>query len=381
MLEKMTHEDLLRLTSVQDGPCISIYIPSMPAKTLELEYEALVRRASYLLSCDPRKDQQREEMRKTLLETLYNFDPTELLGGREQGIALFVNKHWRSYFLAGHELPSKVVVAESFHLKPLIEDIQGEHIYHILTLTGEEAVLLACDGDTGNDVHTFLFHQGSHSSSIHWKHGDDSETAQIPHLKSTLRGRGAEDNKFKKKTSVKLFLRWIEAKISKEPGYKTHPLLIFTNETMFHAYKEISSHPAPVFCKIDPSKGVPRIDALIHQANDYIKKNIAQHKHQSAQEIEEAARQRRVIDDLVKISRAALSGQVRTLFLRNNIELWGQFHRQSAQFTLHPKQMDAKDDDILDDIACEVIRHGGEVIVVNDKDMPSTSPAAAILNQ
>ncbi|MEN0059465.1 MAG: hypothetical protein AAGB31_11570 [Bdellovibrio sp.] len=56
MLEKMTHEDLLKLTSIHDGPCVSIYIPTMPAKTMQMEYEALTRRAVYLLSFDASKD-------------------------------------------------------------------------------------------------------------------------------------------------------------------------------------------------------------------------------------------------------------------------------------------------------------------------------------
>ncbi|WP_413944480.1 hypothetical protein [Bdellovibrio sp. HCB-162] len=375
MIEKLTHDDLLRLTSVQDGPCISIYIPGMPEKTLQLEYEALVRRATYLLSFDPR-----EELRENLLQTLYKFNPAEPLSSREQGLAIFVNKHWNGYFIANHEMPSKVVVAETFHLKPLLEDLQGDHTYHALVLSAEEALLLNCDGGTGTEVHTFLFHQGQHSNSIHWKHHDESETAQIPHLKSHLRGRGSQDTQFKKKSGAKLFLRWIEAKISKEQGYKTLPLFVFTNETFFTAYKEVSTHPAPVLCKIDPSKGMPRMEALIHQANLHIQNNMTKHKNLSTMEMEELARQKKVIDDLIKISRAALNGKVKTLFLRNNSEIWGHLHRRSSQITFHEKQIDSKDDDILDDIACEVIRHGGEVIVLTDKDMPTQSPAAAILN-
>ncbi len=154
---------------------------------------------------------------------------------------------------------------------------------------------------------------------------------------------------------------------------KTLPLFVFTSEILFHAYKEASTHPHPVLCVIDPSKGVPRLEALIHQAGLHIQKNIAQHKNISANEMEDLSRKKQIIDDLVKISRAALNGKVRTLFLRDNSEIWGQLHRQSAQITFHEKQLNAKDDDILDDIACEVIRHGGEVVVLPSKDMPSSS--------
>lgn len=373
-MEKMTHEDLLRLTSVQDGPCISIYIPALPAKTLQIEYEALVRRANHLLSFDPR-----EELRQHLLGQLYQFNPLEYLGNGEKGLALFINKHWNSYFLSHHDLPSKVVVADSFHLKPLLDDLQKEHVFNILVLTPHESIFLNCDSGKGTESHTFLFHQGQHSNSIHWKHFDESETVQIPHLKSHLRGRGLTDSNLKRKTGAKIFLRWIEAKISKDPGYKTLPLFIFTNEAIFSSYKEISSHPTPVMCPIDINKGLPRLEALLHQANTHIQVSAAKTKNLSPSEIERLSRQKKVVDDLVKISKAALSGRIKTLFLRDNIEIWGQFHRKSGQLTIREKQMNSKDDDLLDDIACEVIRHGGEVVVLPSKDMPTPSPVAAIL--
>lgn len=374
MFEKMTHDDLLNLTSVQDGPCISIYIPAMPDKTLQMEYEALVRRASHLLVFD-----ERTTLRKNLLETLNKFNPAEYFSTQDKGLALFVNKHWNSYFLSGHDLPSKTVVADSFHLKPLLDDLQGTHTFQILVISGEEAVLLHCDSGKTNETHTFLFHHGQHSSSIHWKHQDESETAQLPYLQANTRARGSLDNKFKNK-SMKLFLKWIEAKINKDSGFKSMPLFVFTSEVLYKAFNEITSHPNPTHCKMETTLGVPRIETLIHQANLQVQKRISEQRSSSAMAIGELAKRKMVIDDLVKISKAALGGQVRTLYLRDNIEIWGHFRRKSGEITFHEKQLDSKDDDILDDIACEVIRHGGEVVVLTGKEMPTSSPAAAILN-
>ncbi|MGZ3768044.1 MAG: baeRF3 domain-containing protein [Bdellovibrio sp.] len=374
MLEKLTHEELFRLTSVTDGPCISIYIPAMLEKTLKIEYEALVRRAVHLMSYDPRED-----LREDFLKKLQSFDPCEHLLSLNEGLGIFVNKHWSSYYIANHEVPSKVVVAESFHLKPLLEDIQGARESHALVLSADEALMIHFSAGVATELHTFLFRQGQHSNSIHWKHLDESETAQIPHLKVHLRSRGLQDSRFKRKAGVKLFLKWIEAKINKEQRYKELPLYVFTNDVLFDFYKEVSTHPLPVLSKIDLSKGIPRIEALLHQVNLLTQKNLIEHKSLSTANIDEAVKQKRMIDDLTNISRAALNGRIKTLFLRDNIDVWGQFHRGSGQITFHEKQMDSKDDDILDDIACEVIRKGGEVIVLREKDMPSSSPAAAII--
>lgn len=374
MFEKMTHDDLLNLTSVQEGPCVSIYLPRFNEKTIKIEYEALVRRAAHLLIFDSRKT-----LREDLLETLSTLNPLEILSSQDQGIAIFVNKHLSSYYLTGHELPSKTVVADSFHLKPLIDDLQGTHTFNILVITQDEAVLLHSDSGRTQETHNFLLHQGQHSNSIHWKHQDDTETIQLPFLQSRTRARGSQDNHFKNR-SIKIFLKWIDSKICKDSGFKSTPLFLFTNDLMFKSYKEITGHPQPSHCPLPPSQSLPRIEALVHQAQQQVQKRIAQQQLQSTQTLSELAKRRMIVDDLFKISKAALKGKIRTLYLRDNIEIWGHFRRQSGEITLHEKQLDSKDDDILDDIACEVIRHGGEVMVLTGKEMPTSSPAAAILN-
>lgn len=374
MFEKISHNELISLTSVQEGPCVSIYIPTiLPKKTLQLEYEALLRRASHLLLFD-----NRTSLREHLLDTLNRFTPSEYFSGKDKGLALFVNKHWNSYYTTGYELPSKTVVADSFHLKPLLNEIQGNHKYHILVISTEEAVLLQSESGKTTELHTFLLSQGKHSNSIHWKYQDQTETAQFPHLQAHTRGRGTQDNKFKKQ-STKLFLKWIESKIHNEPNFESIPLFIFTSEPLFKAYNEHTRHPNPTYIKMEPTQGVPRIEALVHQANLQVQKQIARQKKITTQSISELNGKKMVIDDIFKISKAALGGRVKTLYLRDNIEIWGHLRRKSGEITLHERQLNSKDDDILDDIACEVIRHGGEVMVLSGKEMPTTSPAAAIL--
>lgn len=374
MLEKMTHDDLLQLTSVTDGPCVSLYIPALPEKNMQLEYEVLVRQATYLLTKDPRSEKTEE-----ILADLYKFNPSEFLKAQDPGIVLFVNKHWKNFYVPAHEVPSKVVVADSFHLRPLLEDLQSENMFNILALSPEEAIFLHCNSGACSEVHHFLFHHGAHSNSIHWTHYDEGDTLQIPHLKSHMRGRGTQDSQNKKR-SVKLFIKWIEAKINKEAGYQTLPLYIFTSEAMFPYYTESTSHAQPQLLKIDLSKGLPRTESLTHQAKELIHKQRAQHKAQHALELEEKVKQQKVIDNLVNISKAALKGRVQTLFLQKDLEIWGELHRKSGEFTIHEKQQDSHDDDILDDIACEVLKRGGEVVVLSKKDMPTRSPASAILS-
>lgn len=374
MLDKLTHKDLLTLTSVREGPCASIYLPNMPEKNLAEEYQSLVSRASHLLSFD--KNKQTVEL---IQKHLRNFNPSEYLLEEDKGIAVFVNKTWAGYFLPSHEVPMKVVVSETFHLKPLLQDIKRQNIFYILAITTQEAVVLSCDGDRFNEAHNFLFQYGSHSNSVDWKHGDQEDRFQMPHTKVTTRGRGLQDNKGKKRTTVKIFLRWMESKINKELAYKSTPLFVFTNEGLFALYNEITTHSSPTFYKIEGTE-IPSFESMVHKAHEILSKEVHAKEKRLAAEVkkETETNKPRIIVDLLRISRAALNGKVETLFLREDIEIWGQLSK-GGDITFIEKQSSSKDDDVLDDIACEVIRQGGEVVVLKDKDMPTNTVAAAVI--
>lgn len=375
MFEKINQDDLIQLTSVQEGPCVSIYIPNLLPKTLKVEYENLFRQAQHLLSFE-----KRSELKKTILDKLQQFQPHRYLNGDNRGLALFANKHWNAIYVSPKEFQSRVVVADSFHLKPLLKELQNSKKFYVLTLTLTEALMLQSDAGHFSETHNFLLHQSAHSSSIHWKHQDESDTFQLPYMQSKTRARGVVDDKFKKR-SLHLFFKWIEAIISKSADYKSTPLIVFTNHHLFKAYKSLSSHPNPHLRKIEIGHGLPRTEFLIDQSNIEIKKIEATGKLMDKSRTSDLSSKGLLIDDIFKISKAALRGEIQTLYLQENIELWGRFHRQSGEIKIHEKQLDSHDDDILDDIACEVIRRGGEVIVLPVKEMPSSAPASALVNQ
>lgn len=373
MLERLTQRDFINLINVQEGPCASIYLPRLKDKTLPIEYEALVRRVSHLLLSD-----EREEQKNKILETLYNFDPSEHFLSSSKGMAIFVNKNWAGYFTSDLETPSKVVVADSFHLRPYFDEISEDFRFNVLMLTGTEAHFYSCQGTSGNEAHTFLYHHGPHANSIHWRHSEGTETLQLPHLRS-LRGRGKDDNQNKRKSSNKIFLKTVEAKISGEYKFKDIPLYIATSENLYRAYKEVTHHAHVHFLKVDVAKQEFHIQTHIHQAVEHIKKALREHKEAIKEQFQDPSQSKLMTDDLLKISRAAINGKIRTLFIMENFEIWGEISTKSGDFTTHEKQLNSHDDDILDDIACQVIRQGGEVVVLNRKNMPTQRPAAAIL--
>lgn len=379
MFEKLNEDDLKKLTLVTEGPCISLYFQKIDEYCLPEEFEAIVRRVEKLLSYKPHPDNE------ILLRNLYDFNPEEYIHSKDFGIAIFINRHWAGYYLAGHKISDKVIVAESFHLKPLLGDMQKIDQAYALTITREEGSLLYINGETGQELQTFLFHFGQNSNSLHWSKDDDSDTLNFPHVKNISRSRGGKKGSLNRKIDyLKSFLHILESRINKETNYKDLPLLVFTNEQIFSVYKSVTTHPSPLLIKQDESKTSLRQDSIIHQAHLQLMQTKDERRKEFLRLAEEKFRDHKVIDDLKKINRAALDGKVRTLFLQKKSEIRGEVNRRTKliqfaddEYSILKKRIS---EDILDDIACEVIKHGGEVIVVNKDQMPSSGPAAAILN-
>jgi hypothetical protein len=86
-------------------------------------------------------------------------------------------------------------------------------------------------------------------------------------------------------------------------------------------------------------------------------------------------------DRVATIAVKAVRGEVACLVLEKDIQLWGYFDRSSGRLTLHSRQQDGRDDDVLDDIAEVVMASGGQVLTVASGDMPTASPVAALFNK
>lgn len=83
------------------------------------------------------------------------------------------------------------------------------------------------------------------------------------------------------------------------------------------------------------------------------------------------------IDALSQVAKAAEEGIIKSLLIRRGVNIWSDTSPTRMQYG--QKEPTAATDDILDDIGELVLAKGGEVHIVNARDMPTQSPVAAVL--
>jgi hypothetical protein len=84
----------------------------------------------------------------------------------------------------------------------------------------------------------------------------------------------------------------------------------------------------------------------------------------SQSELDSARSKDRALFYLEEIAISAVYGKVKKLFVVENKFIWGSLNRHTGEILISPKQTNAHDDDILDDLCQLVLSKGGEVEVV-----------------
>lgn len=93
----------------------------------------------------------------------------------------------------------------------------------------------------------------------------------------------------------------------------------------------------------------------------------------------EEAYQGKASDELSIIAEAAIQGRVASLLISGDARKFGLLNREKGLVALSDRSEGALGDDVLDDIAQEVIQRKGQAFVLPQTAMPTTSPIAAIL--
>jgi Bacterial archaeo-eukaryotic release factor family 3 len=380
MNRALTLESLRTLVSQRSAPCVSLYMPTVRhhngAAENRIRYRNLVARAEKLLGPNLRAAQVRERIGR--LEALSN----EVFWGQQlDGLAVFADGNGapsvKSFRLPG-SVPELAVVADSFHIRPLLRCLQASGRYFLLRLSQNEVALFAGDqhglapvsvpglpasldealGEPSAAMHTVRSIPGDHGA-IHYH---VAGTGKAPQSAELLRYFRAIDNAL-----------WSELREQKEPLMLAAPVSYHT------PFRSAQRYPHLLEEGLQGNYERSGLDELHTLAWPLVSHHIERRLATVLQTYQRWISARRAIDELSEIARAALQGRVLDLMVAEGSHLWGRVDPTTADVQLHAAQEGQRDDDVLDDLSEAVLLRGGDVFAVARERMPSSSPVAALL--
>ena len=373
-----TRDDLLRLLGPHGAPCISILMPTHrhpPGIEQDpIRFKNLLNTAQSLLV----KQYSSAEVR-ALLDPLAELASPRFWQHQMDGLALFCSPDLLAEYRIPMRLPELAIVADSFHVKPLIRFLQTNERYFVLALSQKQVTLYE-----GTCYALGPVNLAELPASMTQALGIEPQERHM-NLRTLGRnmvgpifhGHGAPAES--RKDDLSRFFRSIDLALWEFLREDASPLILAGVDYYFPLYREISRCPNLAEKTVSGNFDHASPDQ-IHEQVQPVARAIFQEREEAAVSAYEFAHARGLgIEDVNTIARLSVQGRVRQLLLAEGAHAWGRLDRESGKLTPAAAQQDANDDDILDDLAEGVLARGGDVMIVAADRMPRGGVAAAML--
>lgn len=371
-----TREELYSLLTPQSPPCISILMPTHrhhPGTDQDpIRFNNLLKAAEALL-----KNRAVGEMRG-LLDPIAALSDSEFWRYQADGLAIFRSQERMVHYRIPMTLPERLVVADSFHVKPLLRFLQTNQRYLVLVISQNQVSLYE-----GTSYSFSPLDLGDAPAPLAEAVGIKRERSQ-QHVWSPGAGRGAiffgaGASKDSRKEDLARFFRAIDRALWETLRNENAPLILAGVEQYFPLYREASRYPFLAEKGVAGNFDAAPPDELRARVWPIVSEIFREQEEEVLSLYASSAKRHLVVDELSTMARMAVQGRVRWLLVAEEAHVWGTLNRETGEIAVSGSQQDAGSDDLLDDLAEGVLARDGDVLVVPKTRMPGGSPAAAVL--
>jgi hypothetical protein len=374
MPKKPTTEDLGNLLSPRTEPCISLFLP-LPRHGHELaraplRFRALVKEAEALLG--ERYDARRV---RELLAPLFGLaDAHDVFAPGPEGLAAFRADGLFETYRLWPAPPERAVVADSFHVKPILRCLQDRHRTFVLAVGSRRVVLF--EGSERGLVPRPGPGLPVPSGSGGEAGGRGGSPKGGPRSAGSGPGKAPAEGDGSRREELLRFFRAVDAAL-RDVVSEEVPVVVAGAASLLPLFREASDRPGRFAEYVEGA--VDDLDAgeLHARTLPAARRALDGRDRAVVEEFHRQLDRSLATDVLTDVARAAVLGRVRRLLVADGTPLFGRVDRATGEVTLHAGQTGPQDDDVLDDLAEIVLARGGEVLVLEPGKMPQEAAAAA----
>jgi hypothetical protein len=296
---------------------------------------------------------------------------------RTEGLAVLASADSFEVFELQRPVAQLLVVADSFHLKPLLRTVQSADRYQILCLSRNEAKLYEGNRDALDPVDL-----SGMPSTIGAALGEELTEPQRT-VSSHGGGVGApamQHGQGSKKDEVDgdrdRFFRSIDRDILERHSRPSGLPLLLVALAEYHApFRAVSHNPQLMAEGLMTNPDALSLEQLRAEAWRKVEPQYHARLDKLVDDYQVAKNRQLGSDDLKDVAAAALAGRISVLLVDAGRQEPGRIQADGtilAGDLAHPQT-----DDLLDDLAELTLRNKGEVVVVPAERMPSTTGLAA----
>ncbi|MFT5354992.1 MAG: hypothetical protein ACI9KE_002205 [Polyangiales bacterium] len=370
-MNSLSKKSLGELLAPREGPCVSLYQPTHrlhPENVQDpIRFRNLIKELEATLGADfPNADA------KVLLKPFEELAKDEgFWNGTLDGLAVLAAPGFFRVFRLPRPVSKLVVVANTFHVKPMRRILQSAERYQVLALSLESARLFEGDRDTleeieltAGDLHTGTGAKitGPGSQGVYVGAGRTHD--------SVHNGVKSDESEL---DAIHFFRSVDEAVLTHHSRLTGLPLILAALPEHHHSFRDVSQNPLLLGEGIHVNPDSMTINALRATAWELIEPEYKARLASLKDDFKQAEASGQGSDSVREITSAAASGRVATLFITAD----GQAKIDPNQKNENVQDIERADDE-FDGLSALVGKMGGDVLVIPAASMPSHTGVAAI---
>lgn len=377
----LTKDMMPELLSVNEGTCISLYMPTHRAHPNNLRDPILFKNLLRNLKESLLKKHSESEV-EILLDPFVALESNkEFWRHTLDGLAVLGTVD--TFRTISLPLPVKelTVVANSFHTKPLRRYLQSVERYNVLGLSLHDYQIyegnrhslteLELPSDTPKNINEALGYDLTDKHTTVASYGGiGNQTSNMHH------GQGGKSDEADIDTEK--FFRFVAKTINDNySGPSGLPLILAALPEHHNLFHKVSNNLSLLPSGIDVNPKSVETDELVKHAwkvmEPYYNENIAK----ICNEYDQAKSKDTASDNISEVAVAAAAGKVDTLLIESELQIPGKIINETGSIE-KGDLANPEVDDLLDDLGELVTKMGGKVMIIPHEKMPTKTGVAGL---
>ena len=385
-MDRLSKNEIKTLLEKHEEACVSIYLPTSRGGVESQQDELRL------------KHQIRDTENRLLLENLRSPEIEKLLeplnalleeGGfwlhTIDGLAIFRTSEMFSYYRLPFSFKEQVVVSNHFYLKPLLPLLATGGRFYVLALSQNAIRLLEGTRFSIQELNLPETVPENLAEALKYEEAEN-EVSFYSSSSGALVGKGGrratifygqgvghDDNK----DHLLRYFQQIDRGLHELLRDESAPMVLAGVEYLFPIYQQANTYAYMLHQGVPGNPDKLSSGALHEAAWEVVEPYFQRVQERTAAQYRDSLGMARTSNDIREIMPAAYYGQIGSLFVAIDQELWGHFDPTSNTIHVH-KEARFKDDDLLDEAATQTILHGGSVYAVEQAKVPGESVLAAV---
>jgi hypothetical protein len=385
-MNKMNKETFQKLSETHQPHCVSIFIPTHRApeggeayKKDQLHLKNQLKEAEKQLKLFENSESEIE----TYLQPIRNLlDDTTFWQHLSDGLAIFYDGKEVKHFTVPEKFEEFTYVNNHFYLKPLVNLINDDQRYNLLTLHLNQVRLFEVSrqdlyevaiADKAPTKMTDTVGEDYEPKHLQFRTGQ----GEVAGSDGIFHGHG-ESNQTVKKEEALRFFQQLSNGLEELLNKKKLPLVVACVDYLFPLFKDATDYNHLVDEHISGNVEHMDLNELQNRAWEIMNPHLNGKQKEYRENFEGNLSNRRAAYDLEDVIPASVSGRTEALFIKKDAEVWGKYIEEKHKVEIHEVR-NVRDAGLLNMAAIRTINQGGRVYLVGEDEMPEdTSPANAV---